>query len=438
MRFWSAKTGAEVRRFGNPRSGGVDWSPDGTIVATGSGQLFDVRSGEALPPLEKTAEWRVLASLDHPAWAKHVAISTTGVLLESKDQSVRWWQLSSGKALGRCAPLPSFDAIAASRDGRRLVVRGMDLTNGESTYVVWDLVANRKLSKIPCEIDNCVLAVAPDGSSFASGHSSVQLFDLVGTRSPRAFGESRARVVSLAYAPHGKILAAGRDDESVELWDVRTQTKIAGFRTRQGRVSALAFSSDGRTLATGGADSTVLLWKLHDILSAGADKSAVADLWQDMNREPVLAYRALEALAARPAESMPLFRENVKPRTLVPADRLARLLADLDADGFAQRDQATRELVALGDVVELDLKKLQRETSSPEVARRAAGILDRLANGTRADERSLRAVLALEAIATADAIRLLEELGRGAPGAGLTLEARAATERIARRRQAVQ
>ncbi|HEX3314981.1 MAG TPA: hypothetical protein VHR72_08830, partial [Gemmataceae bacterium] len=150
------------------------------------------------------------------------------------------------------------------------------------------------------------------------------------------------------------------------------------------------------------------------------------------------AYRAIERIAARPDEALPFLRKHLQPRTPAPAERVARLLADLDADDFGKRERAARDLAAFGDVIDADFKKRRKETSSAEVARRISGILDRIANRPPAEERSLRAVLALEAIGSADAIRFLEELGRGAPGTALTLEARAASERIARRLKASQ
>ena len=236
--------------------------------------------------------------------------------------------------------------------------------------------------------------------------------------------------MSLAFAPHGKMIAVGRVDESVELWEIASQKLIAKFSTAQGRVDSLAFSPDGRWIATGGSNSTVLLWRLHDLLAPDADRTEVTAFWDDLAGDDIpKAYRAIERLAARPDEAMPFFRQHLKPRTPAPAERVARLVADLDADDFGKREQAARDLIALGDVIAVDLTKLRKETPSAEVARRISGILDRFANRPPAEERSLRAVLALEAIDNPDAIRLLEEIGRGASGAALTIEARAALAR---------
>jgi hypothetical protein len=114
---------------------------------------------------------------------------------------------------------------------------------------------------------------------------------------------------------------------------------------------------------------------------------------------------------------------------------LARLTANLDSDQFAVRDQATRELEALGELAEAALRKLLAAKPSLEARRRAEELLEKLRSPLPSGERlrSLRAVEALEHAGTEPAQRLLIRLAGGAPGARLTREAQAALQRLARR-----
>jgi WD40 repeat protein len=446
VRVWDTSSGKEIRRHEEQYGMGIAWSPDGSKLATSgtspsngkpgnNAQLWDAKSGK---PLRESSDAGHL-------WS--VAFSAEGKIVEiGSDCELRWRDPQTDRIVGRCKPMIIPVRLTLLRDGRHAVITGWDtpVSSLVRSVVVWDLVANRRLRALvtlePTGNFLFVAAISPDEKHLATGCPPLKVYDLPEAKSQRTLDESNANLYSVAFAPSGKILACGRDKETFELWDVASGQKIATQVARQGKVESLDFSPDGRTLATGGADGTVLVWRLHDLLAGDAQKTDVETLWLDLQRTDDVrrAYRAIERLAGRPDESLPLFRERLKPRSPVPPERLARMFADLDDDDFATREQATRDVIALGELVEFDLKKLQRETSSPEVVRRAAGILERLAKRSPADERALRAVLALEAIDGPEAIRLLEELGRGAPGAALTLEARAATERIARRRRASQ
>jgi len=72
---------------------------------------------------------------------------------------------------------------------------------------------------------------------------------------------------------------------------------------------------------------------------------------------------------------------------------------------------------------------------SPEARRRIEGLLEKLAKPLALPEtlRGVRAVESLEHIATPEARQVLQKLADGAP-ASLTREAKAALERLAKRR----
>lgn len=114
---------------------------------------------------------------------------------------------------------------------------------------------------------------------------------------------------------------------------------------------------------------------------------------------------------------------------------IQRLLTELDSDDFATREKATKALTELGTIAEPALRKAQECSPSLELRRRAGRILQAVRDQPIPPEelRQLRAVEALEYCAAAGAVELLEALGRGAPEARLSVEAKAALARLARR-----
>ncbi|MBW4672870.1 MAG: hypothetical protein KME52_02165 [Desmonostoc geniculatum HA4340-LM1] len=74
------------------------------------------------------------------------------------------------------------------------------------------------------------------------------------------FSETFGGVMSVAFSPDGKLLAAGDSNGEIHLWRVADSQQILIFRGHRNWVVSLAFSPDGRTLASGSSDCTVRLW----------------------------------------------------------------------------------------------------------------------------------------------------------------------------------
>jgi hypothetical protein len=131
-----------------------------------------------------------------------------------------------------------------------------------------------------------------------------------------------------------------------------------------------------------------------------------------------------------------LLRERVKPAEAVKVDtdRVAKLIADLDADELEKRETATDELAKLGKAAEATLRAEQKKgaSASAEVRVRLGQLLDRLEKGELPpdERRALRAVEVLEMIGTQEARAALAGLAKGAADAVLTREAKAAMERL--------
>jgi hypothetical protein len=130
-------------------------------------------------------------------------------------------------------------------------------------------------------------------------------------------------------------------------------------------------------------------------------------------------------------QTVSFLKDHLRPDPPPDAERLKRLLAQLDDESFQTREKAQRELDAMGDLATALLKKTLEGKPSPEVRRRIEAILGKSEQPSRSKRQSLRAIEILEQLATPQAQDLLRNLGQGAPGTQVTLAAQAALERLA-------
>ncbi|MDM9385148.1 NB-ARC domain-containing protein [Chlorogloeopsis sp. ULAP01] len=91
------------------------------------------------------------------------------------------------------------------------------------------------------------------------------------------FSETFGGVMSVAFSPDGKLLAAGDSNGEIHLWRVANGQKLLILRGHANWVVSVAFSSDNKTLASGSSDCTIRLW---DISTGGCQQ-----IWQEHGGE---------------------------------------------------------------------------------------------------------------------------------------------------------
>jgi eukaryotic-like serine/threonine-protein kinase len=253
----------------------VAFSPDSQVVAA-AGADGTVRLWEAT-----TGRQRQILN-GHTDWVSCVTFSPDGKTLASAsaDRTVKLWDVATGTqrrtleghrdVVGCLAFAPDGKTLASAngywtiRVGNPLYQFLRPPSSGLLGYVkLWDVAKGAELATLegnPNEI--LTLAFSPDGRTLAAGESKdlIRLWDVNGRRERATLAGHRGPVFSLAFSPDGKTLASGSWDKTVRLWDVAGKKERATFHGHREPVFSLAFSPDGKTLATGGFDQTVRMW----------------------------------------------------------------------------------------------------------------------------------------------------------------------------------
>ena len=474
--LWDPATGIPLHDFGHTYAvGALAFAPDGRSLLSGASftdrliHRWDPDTGERL------ATWR-----GHTSAVYALAISRDGkrALSASYDGTCRLWEVGTGHELGRIGkhakpiwsadlapdgrtaatveddrallwqvdgtkPLRSFShdgqhvmQVAFAPDGRHLLTR----TDKKPGVVrIWALDTGVEARRLPSPSGAMVsrFDLSRDGRHVATSEDPgvIHLWDFETGRRTRSLtvdiGEMpRSTKWALgAFSPDGRCLAVAASDGTVRLVEAATgQERFRWEGHKRGAVKAL-FSPDGARVASGSWDRTILVWDVFT-LQAAAPPAELAPLWGDLGGDGPTAFSAMRKLLAAGDTAVALIARHLHPAPAVDTKRIAALIADLDSDRFAVREQASRELAALDDAAETALQGILSGSPTLETRRRAEALLAKIAQPSGDRLRALRAVELLERLATPEARKLLRGLAAGAAGASQTREAEASLRRL--------
>jgi serine/threonine protein kinase/WD40 repeat protein len=229
-------------------------------------QKVDLRNGSA----HTTLAWAGCSSLHAAITSDGQHLATVGWTAHAATTPRSWnlWLVDADANLSQYSLMTHAEgirAIAFSRDGRSVATGD---TQGHIRF--WNTVTHAELHplgedyEIPgatasCEA-SCVM-FTPDGSGVVAGGSdgSVGILALSSNGQWRKFGNSDARVVSLAFSHDRQLLLSGDDDGMLCLWDVNSaelrRTFFAGSH-----IVSMRFSPDDREILASTINGSIHLW----------------------------------------------------------------------------------------------------------------------------------------------------------------------------------
>jgi RNA polymerase sigma factor (sigma-70 family) len=450
VRLWDLATGKErVQMRTENQLTSMALSRDGTTAATGeldgTVRLWEATTGKPLATLK-----------GHTASVFTLAFAPDNKTLASAslEHVVCVWEVASGKRLHQLrGPLPEVFSVAFAPDGRTLASGG----RGPGGMIAfWDVATEKELPPLPGEQQEIWgLSFSPNGKFLAGACGretpSLRLWDLTLRKEISRMGAPGEQTATTTFSPNGKLLASGRLNGDVCLWEVLTGKEIARVPAHASKGYGtywVSFAPDGRTLASGGEDGFVRLWAVRGLGQGSAARKGelgaqeLEALWDDLAAgDAAGAYQAVWELTAAPRQAVPLCHDRLlrPPAVKDPQlpQRLARLIADLDADVYEKREKATLELFKLGKAAEQEVRQALDNPASLEARRRLERVLAPLqAAGLSGDMlQALRAVEVLEQVGTPEAEEVLKKVAKEAAEVWLRQEAQATLDRLGRRPQ---
>ena len=262
----------------------IDWSPDGTLVATANMADNQVYVWDI-----KTRQYRTLSGFNSDTMS--VSFSPDGEYLaagsKDKQEQVRIWDVQSGQEAR--PPLVGHTggvfSVRFSRDGKFLVTAGEDNTARVWTTSEWRTVA------------------------VLSGHTS--------------------QINRASFSPDGQFVVTASNDSTAIVWETATGNRVAVLRGppnilildgSENYVNDASFSPDGKLILTASKDGAARLWELNVEIDSNISNSALISLActrveRNMTEEEWRQYMGTDAYRLTCADVQPL-----KPaQTLMPA-----------------------------------------------------------------------------------------------------------------------
>lgn len=229
------------------------FNPNGKTVLTiggdGTAQIWEVATGEPLPPIG-----------GHGRPLTDAAYSSDGTLiLTNDDRVVRVFDAVTGLSVATFQHPNTVSRATFSPNAKYVAT-----ASGDKAGQVWEVATKKLAASLAGHTQPLTdIAYSPDGRliATASRDNSVRLWDATnGTQKlpPLIPSETVRRLV---FSPDSTRLLTLNNDKTAQIWNTETGAPVGTSLTgHTGSVNQGAFSPDGKIVVTGGADGSARSW----------------------------------------------------------------------------------------------------------------------------------------------------------------------------------
>ena len=192
--------------------------------------------------LRRQADNSLLTLRGHTSWPHGIDYSPDGTTIASAgwmDGSVRLWDATTGQELRAFAKdEDAVGGVAFAPDGSTLA------WHKNAAVRLCDPVTGAHIQVIHTKCEYARLAFSPDGRllAFLDDLTRIRLWDVEARRETRVLEGHSRRIHAIVWSPDGRRLASAGEDRTVKIWDAITGESVLTLTGHPDFVQHLAFS----------------------------------------------------------------------------------------------------------------------------------------------------------------------------------------------------